>query len=349
MTIEGGPGWQLDDAPGDTIGGDDRAERAPSPVSRLAAGLAARVPVAIALAAAVGFGAATLLADVRTDTLGESDAGTLSLEVRVTEDWGDGRLSRGTDGGLVRALSVYVRNTGPREIALEGVWLEGTDWRSEDATGRRVAARRSAYVVLVRPVDCDRLPEESPEGPGPAPTAVVRAVTDAGVREQRVPAAADGWVLSSEPDRRSCGVVPPDEAVQAGVFETRSFPAGADLDAQLGNVSRYVVEVTGVQAPPGVQVQVLDESGSTPLPLPLRLAGVDVPGPRSPFAEVQYPSLEVTLRVTIADCALLAPTRSILDRGQAQIALEVESELGAGTTHLHDAEGIVTRLREEGC
>ncbi|MFP5219058.1 MAG: hypothetical protein ACLGIG_04875 [Actinomycetes bacterium] len=54
-------------------------------------------------------------------------------------------------------------------------------------------------------------------------------------------------------------------------------------------------------------------------------------------------------RVTVADCALLAPTRSILDKGQTDIALDVESDLGAGVTDLFDAEGVVTRLRAEAC
>ena len=325
----------------------DGSERAPLLAPRLATALA-RVPVAVVVAAVVGFGSATLLADWRTDRLGETDAGTLSLEIAHLEEWGDGRLGRSRDGRPVRTLPVEIRNTGPREVALDRVWLAGTDWTSEDAPGRRVAPRRSARIVLLKPVDCDRLPEPGRSGPEPVPSVVVRAVTDAGMREQRVPGAVDGWVVSGEPDRQACGAVPADEAVQAVAYDQRFFHAGTELRAQLVNRSRYEVEVTAVRVPPGLRVQVLDESAQTLLPMPLRLPAADFRVPREVLDE-GLPSLPVTLRVTVADCALLAPTRSPLEMGRALLELDVESELGNGVTHLPDDNGVLYRLHAEGC
>lgn len=349
MTIEGGPGWQLEDVPADAIGVADGPERAPVLPPRAAALLARRAPLlAVVVAAAVGFGSATLLADWRTDTLGESDARTLSLEVTPVADGGDGGFGRDRDGRLVRTVPLTVRNTGPREIALDRVWLDGTEWRSEDASGRRLAPRGRARVVLLRPIDCDRLPEPARDGPGPAPSAVVRAVTDAGVREHRATAVVDAWTLSGEPDRRACGVLPAEEAVVSQELGERVVGQGVDVGVQLGNASRYDVEVTGVTVPAGTAVQVLDEAGLAPLPLPLRLPAGQFAGPREPFQE-ELRWLPVTLRLTVLDCALLSPTRSVLDRGRAHIGLDVASELGSGATDLLDGEGLLYRLRSERC
>jgi len=343
VTIEGGPGWQLGEPPGDTIGEDRRPARTLPGLPRLAALLARRAPLAVVVAAALGFGSGTLLADWRTDRLGESDAGTLSLEVTPEVEGDPGRLGRTPDDRPARMLPMFVRNTGPREVALDRVWLAGTDWAAEDAAGRRIAPRKGARVTLLRPIDCDRLEEPGDAGP----FVMVRAVTDAGVREHRVPVDVDHGFMSSELDRWSCGELPAEEAVQADVYEERHLPTGIELMVRLANRSRYEVTVTAVRAPAGLRVQLLDESARAPLAVPLRLPA-DRHVPRDLYDD-DPPSLLVVVRVTLADCELLAPTRTVLDRGQSLLEMDVVSELGTGVTDQLEADGLLHRLTTEVC
>jgi hypothetical protein len=345
VTIEGGPGWQVDAPPGDTIGEVDRPERDPLWLT----GLARRVPLAVVVAVAVGFGSATLLADWRTDRLGETDAGALSLEVAQPQDWGYAGLSRTRDGRVATTVLLDVRNTGPRDVALDRVWLEGTAWASEDVQGRRIEPRSSARVVLLRPIDCDRLPEPWRGWPEPtSPAVVVRAVTEAGPREQRVPAAVEGWSLSGESDRRACGEVPVDEAVQPVQTRQHFSQAGTELRVELANASRHDVTVNRVRVPPGLQVQVLDPSGLTPLPMPLRLPAGDFREPHQ-HPDAGLPSMPLMLRVSIADCVRLAATRPAEDEGRALVELDVESASGNGVAHLFDGFSALSRLHVDGC
>lgn len=343
VTIEGGPGWQLVAPPGDTIGEDARAPREPpwAPVLRQPA------VVAAVLAAAVGFGSATLVADWRTDRLGETDAGTLSLEVGAPENWGYQGLARTADGRVATAVVLDVRNTGPRPIALHDVRLEGAGWAAEDLGGRRVAAGGAARVSLVRPVDCDDLPAGY-GGSGSSVAVLVRAVTDAGPRQQRVVGAVDSWLTSGELDRQACGEVPAEQAVQELVSRQRNTDAGTELRVRLGNASRRPVAITRVRVPPGLRVEVLDGSGELPLPLPLALPAGDFDEPKDPY-EAAQPGVPLTLRVRVADCARLGTARPAVDYGRPLVELDVEGQPGSGTAFLGDGASVVSRLQADFC
>lgn len=341
MTIEGGPGWVLDAPPPDVLGQGAPAARPPL---RVTLGRH-RTALAAALALAVGFGSATMLAEWRTERLGETDAGALSVEVNAVRDGGGPTFGRSDGGRLTMTMRMEVRNTGPRDIELRQVRLEGTAWVAADARGRRLARGDSAWIGLMRAVDCTDLPAPVREWDMPALTAVVTALTGAGERQRRAEGALEGWLSGRELDRQACGELEPAEAVQAQVSQ-QPGPGSLALHVQLANGSRHDLTLTRGWVPEGLRLEVLDGTGAAPAALPVRLPAGDFGRPRPPQRGAG-PVVPLVLRVTVADCARLRPVYA--SEGQPLVQLDVASDRQAQMLPLGDLYGSVQRLRAEAC
>ena len=297
----------------------------------------------LALAAAAGFAAAATLADLRTQTLAESDAGTLSLEVRTPEDTSVFDLAELPDGRLASAIVLQLTNSGPRPVALRSVELVGTAYTADDVAGRRVSPGGQTRVALLRPVDCD-----DPEPTGGTTTVLVRALTDAGEREQRLHAALDPWLMSGELGRRACGDIPPTEALSAAETSSRFDDGGLLLELELRNESADVLTLRAVRpATEGIALELLTEDGA-PLHLPLRVPAGDFTRPRPLSDPARAATVRLAARIQVVSCEAL-PRHGAAFEGGPFALVDVDGEHRSGTTLLGDAYSLLSRLRAESC
>ena len=348
MTIEGGPGWVLDPAPGELAGETLGEDAGPPRTPRWSTPDARRTAVAVLAALAVGAGSATLVADWRTDRLLESDAGALSLEVVSSENVAHYGFGRTQEGRAAMAVQLDVRNTGPRTVALEHVVVEGTGFVAEGVRGRRVQPGEVARLALLRPVRCTDLPDPHREPESASSALVVRAVTEAGQQEQRLPGAVEGWLTGRHLDRQACGETLPSDAVHQ--LQSREYFRGGavELHVQLANTSRHDLVLTSAWTAAGLGLQVLDGSGGAPLPMPVRLPGGDFSEPRDPMSG-PLEAVALVLRVSVVDCGLLPVSAPPYDGGSPLVELDVASETLSQVTGLGDLYSVLPRLRGPAC
>jgi hypothetical protein len=347
ITIEGGPGWTTDPTSGDTIvtEPDDAAPGRPG---------RRRQVTALLLAAALGFGAATLLAERRQSVLDASPDGVLSLDVASREPQFSPDLVE-LDGGLAVQATVQLRNTGPRDIALEAVELEGTGFAAVDVAGRRLAADRVTAVQLLRAVRCEDLAPLDSVGP-----LRVRATTGAGPRTAELRLGTQEFGFSASFARAACGLLSPDQSLVA--FETAPAVVSggrAEVRVALSSASSSALVVQSLELPPGLRLASLTGVEGTDVTLPLRLPPGDYDPPTQPMlSRGQEQSLVAVLEV--ADCAAL-PARAAEqylplfqaavtdERGRSQGATDgFYGGFGVGGTAWGDP-AVVDRLRASSC
>jgi hypothetical protein len=348
ITIEGGPGWTTDPTSGDTIVAepDDAAPGRPG---------RRRQVTALLLAAALGFGAATLLAERRQSVLDASPDGVLSLDVASREPQFSPDLVE-LDGGLAVQATVQLRNTGPRDIALEAVELEGTGFAAVDVAGRRLAARPGDGGAAAA---C---------GPLRGPRAAGLGGSAAGPRDDgrrsahRRAAAGHPGVRAS---RRASPGRPADCCRRTSPW-SRSRPrrpssaAGrAEVRVALSSASSSALVVQSLELPPGLRLASLTGVEGTDVTLPLRLPPGDYDPPTQPMlGRGQEQSLVAVLEVV--DCAAL-PARAAEqylplfqaavtdERGRSQGATDgFYGGFGVGGTAWGDP-AVVDRLRASSC
>ena len=313
VTIEGGPGWQVDDASSDVIGTDPGRVPRWRPSRSLVA--------AVAVSALVGFAAATGLAAWRHDRAAEVDAATLSVSAWTAGDGGFGEPVAVTDGRPTLRIPLELVNTGPRDIELLSVRLVGTDVATGDLGTRRLTPGTLARVLLLRPVDCASVPRQLASDGG-ASRLAVRARTAGGVREVEVRAALNTGLLSREFVVAVCGDLPPDEALMTEVTQTSFDGATALLSLQVGNGSRHrltVQRVTPVKA--WLSARFVDEKGR-PLPLPFSLPAADFSTPRPPWDIRQRETWRV--EVAVPDCRGV-PSTIIPDGDEQLLRVDVDT------------------------
>lgn len=332
VTIEGGPGWQVEGPPSDLLG--DEPPRRPLP--RPPRGL-----VLTALGVVLGFLAATLLQDWRTADLRETADGALSLEASGVDDVPYFELADDDQGRLSTVLVVALRNTGSREVELRAVDMPGTGFVADDADGVRVRAGSSVRVVLLRPVDCDARPT------GPPGELRVRALTAAGERERRLRVLLGTYELSGQSARVACGQVPAAQALQPYEQELSFDGPSARLELRLRSASDHPVVVQAARTVPGLAL-VLTGDGAGPLQLPLQIPAGDYSRPRRPLDDV-LPERTLTATVTVADCTRL-PRLDPPESG-ALVELDVDDVHGrdGGTVFLGDVFTTLPRLRAQAC
>ena len=324
VTIEGGPGWQLDDAPADVIGDEPTRlpRRRPPRV----------VVVAVAAAALVSFAAGTVLAEWRHDRAGEIAAATLSVSVWSTGDYGYNQpLS--VQGGRARLqIPFELANTGPRPIRLLWVGMPGTDIGTEDLAGRRLAPGRQVRLSLLRPLDCGSDPREIAAEGAAVTGLVVGARTDAGPRQVEVRSALNTGLLSRNVLTAMCGELPPDEALMTDVTGQSAISRGLMvLSLQVANASRYRLTVERVRASePWLSARLVDEAGRA-VAMPVSVPAGDFSTPRQPW----QPRDPQTWRVEIAvpDCRRV-PEPLIPDVEESLLAVDLDSGTRTGTAQV---------------
>jgi hypothetical protein len=331
VTIEGGPGWQVDGSSPDVIGTDPGSGPRRWPSRGLLA--------AVAASALVGFVAATVLAERRHDRAGEVAAATLSVSLWSSEG-GDGTPVATEDGRPSLRIPVELANTGPRDIELVSLRLVGTDVGTGDLGGRRVTPGSRTRVVLTRPVDCGSEPRQVvPDGD--VSRLAVRARTDAGVREVEVRAGLDTGLLSRQVVVAMCGDLPPDEALMTDVTQTAFDGPAAVLSLQVGNGSRHRLTVERVRAlVPWLSARFVDARGRA-VPLPFTLAAGDFSTPRVPWDVRERQTWRVALAVP--DCRSV-PSSITPDGEEQLLGVDVDTGERAATVGLGD--GLYDALRE---
>ena len=338
VTIEGGPGWQVDDASPDVIG----AEPGPGPRWRPSRAAV----VSVALAALLAFAAATLLAHWRHDAAGEIAAATLSVSVWSGGD-GDDQPVVVEDGRASLQIPVTLANTGPRPIALLSVRMPGTDIATEDLAGRRLAAGRQLRLALRRPLDCSREPRHV-AGEGVAVRLVVRARTGAGPREVEVLAPLYTPLLSRDMAVAMCGDLPPDEALisdvtgRGPIHDRRTV-----LSLQVSNASRHRLTVEGVRASaPWLSARLVDEDGRA-VALPVSLPASDFSTPRQPWQAREGQTWRVELAVP--DCSRV-PDPFIPDYDGILLEADLDSGTRTGTARFGGGgQDVMLELARLGC
>ena len=350
VTIEGGPGWTLDPDLREAV---DAAPDDDDAAGRPGRG---RQVMALLVAAAVGFAAASLLAERRQSALDDSPDGVLSLDLAAQEPQFSSDLVALDDGLAVQA-SVVLRNTGPRAVALESAELLGTDDVADDVAGRRVAADGSTSVRLLRPIRCDDLAPIAAVGP-----LRVRATTGAGERSTELRVQTQELTFSAGFARAACGQSAPGESMVA--IDTAA-PTVADGRArvafELSSRSSSPLVVQSLELPPGLRLASLQGVQGIDVALPLTLPPGDYDPPTQPMLGRGEPQRLVAV-LEVADCAAL-PARNgdqlslplfqaaVTDdrgRSQGEGQDDVYGGFGPGGTGFGDPS-VVDRLREAAC
>lgn len=338
VTIEGGPGWQVDGSSPDVIGTDPGSGPRRRPSRALVA--------AVVVSALLGFVAATVLAEWRHGRAGEVNASTLSVSVWSTGDGRDGYPVSIKDGRPRLRIPFELSNTGPREIELVSVRLKGTAVATEDLAGKRLAAGSQARAFLVRPLDCGSEPSQAASG-GDVSRLTVRARTDAGEREVEVRAALNTGLLSREVALQMCGEVPPDEALMTDVTHSAVEGRAALLSLQVGNGSRHRISVERVRAVlPWLSARFVDEQGRA-VPTPFSLAAGDFSTPRQPWDVRERQTWRV--EITVPDCRRV-PSSITSDGEEQLISVDLDSGERSATVRLGgDPNEVMRELARGAC
>jgi hypothetical protein len=292
VTIAGGPGWTVDPDLRETLEGapDDDVSARPG---------RGRQVTALLLAAALGFGVASVLAERRQSSLEDSPEGVLSLNLAAQEpQFAADLVAR--DSGVAVQATVVLRNTGPRTVALESVKLIDTGYAADDVAGRRIAPDGSTSVRLLRTVRCDDLAPLGAVGP-----LRVRATTGAGTRTTQVRMETQVIATSHGFARAACGLAAPGQSLVAIDTPTSSVVGGrAEVGFELSNASRAPLVLQSLELPAGLRLVALQDAGGGDVTLPLRLPPGDYDPPTQPMLG-RGPARRLIAVVEVADCAAL--------------------------------------------
>ncbi len=341
VTITDGRGRTLDPVRSESV---DDASDEPGALPRRG-----RRVTSLVLAAALGFGAATLLAEQRQRTLVGSPDGVLSLDLGPQEPSTYGDLVPYDDGLAVQA-TVLLRNTGPRVITLEAAALGATGFAADDVAGRQMSSGGSTSVRLLRKVRCDDLPARDPVGP-----LQVRARTGAGLRSTALRIDTQGFAGSARFAAAACGRSSPLESLITMDIPPISVVGGrAEVGFELSSASSSPLLVRSLQLHPELRLVALQDTDGAEVGLPLRLAPGDYDPPTPPM-DGRGPVQRLVAVVELTDCA--APAAGTQDAPLFQATVTDRqgrsgpAELGApsaGSIAWGDPT-VVERLRDSAC
>lgn len=349
VTIEGGPGWTLDPDLRETVDGAPGDDVSARPGR-------GRQVTALLVAAALGFGAANLLAERRQNALEDSPDGVLSIDLAVQEPQYTSDLVARGDGVAVQA-TVVLRNTGPRTVALESAELVGTGYAADDLAGRRMAPDGSTSVRLLRPVRCDDLAPLGAVGP-----LRVRATTGAGTRITELRLDAQGIVWSAGFAGAACGLAPPGQSLVAIDTPSTSVVGDrAEVGFALSSAARTPLLLQSLELPPGLRLVALQDAEGGDVTLPLRLPPGDYDPPTQPMRG-RGPERRLVAVMEVADCAALperTQDQTYVPLFQATATDEQGRSEGERRDDFHGGYGpggggwgdpaVVDRLRDSAC
>lgn len=349
VTIEGGPGWTLDPDLRETVKGAPDGDVNARPGR-------GRQATALLVAAALGFVAATLLAERRQSALEDSPEGVLSIDLAAQEpQFSSDLVAR--DGGVAVQVAVVLRNTGPRTVALESAELVGTGYAADDVAGRRMAPDGSTSVRLLRPVRCDDLAPLGPVGP-----LRLRATTGAGTRITELRMETQGIAWSAGFAGAACGLAAPGQSLVAiDTPPTSVVGDRAEVGFELSSASRAPLVLQSLELPPGLRLVALHDAEGGDVTLPLRLPPGDYDPPTQPMRG-RGPARRLVAVVEVADCAALrerTQDQTYVPLFQATATDERGRSEGEGPDDLYGGFGpggsswgdptVVDRLRESAC
>lgn len=239
------------------------------------------------------------LHDRRAQAMEDRRLGSV-VDLRAEIEGASTTFDPAVDSGQL-TLQVLLHNDGPRDVRVTAATLTGHDLLSGEV---RLAAGRSAPLLLQRTVTCGTAPPETPAG---GLRLAVRTASG-GERAVELDLPAD-----QDEAARLCGFRPL-EAMHIG-FGALARPSDEVVDLELELEARSVepMSLVGLRPPPGVAVQ--PRVNGRPRGLPLGL---------HPVADRTL-GLSVTLRFTVPDCAAaLAPTGPDLPAPGEQASLLVQ-------------------------
>lgn len=324
VTITGGPGWSVDSR--ELMGGNGGEEPGPSWIGR---------GVAVLAAVAVGVATSQALSQERLTGPAGAVGGELALQVAAA---GAPGYVTTPDGRLAVAVSVNVRNAGTTGVVLEAASIPTTGLRDDTVRGRELPPGESSPLSLLRPVDCQQLPDGVP-ATGPL---VIAARSGVGEQDLRLRLDDDVASLLAQQERRACGRMPLSEAVQVDVAVLQIDDGVARLPFALRNVSAQQVLVTAVQPVAGLRLELSDDQGAAAA-FPIALPGVDFRGPQAP-ADVEAEDRRLIAVLRLADCAEAAADPVERDRPLLEVAVSGAGDEPSGAVPYGDGDRLLRRL-----
>lgn len=284
---------------------------------------------------AVGAGASELRHEQRDRAAEALGAGVLDLRLEggLTEF---GVQAQSDQEGISLRREIAVRNVGGRTVRVVDATLVGGTMRG--GSPRELPHGEAWKVVLAGPVRC---PGGPPQYAPPGSVLRIDAQTDAGDRSTELPVPPALLAELQGEAERSCGIVPPEEAVQAEPFDV-----SVDGDRATVDVGTYVrssdpVDLLRVETDvPGLEVAV--RADGRPPVFPFRLDGGGT-WPRLGDQLSEASSLQLVVRVEDCDALRLPPSSSL-----ARLTLRVGDSAQELTADVYDP-GVVQSLVDSAC
>ena len=241
-------------------------------------------------------------------------------------------------GGVVVSLPVAVRNAGSRDVVLSGASVRDSALADPAAAGRPVDGGATTQLLLQRPLDC--AVEDGDELAAPPPLTLTVGGRDLALRIDR------GLREADELARRSCGLLPPHEALELDMTRARVVDGIGRLVFEVASTSVQPLELRELTPARGLRVRLVDPGSGEELRLPL----VVPPGraPESlPSAEPPPPALRLTAVVVIDDCGSSLPGSAF--RGGPAFSLAVADSSGVQSASFGELGSVLGEMEAESC
>lgn len=281
--------------------------------------------------------AAVALGFAASESVGARDRlldDVVALEARTPDD---PELVPGA-GGVVVSLPVTVRNAGPRAVVLDGAAVAGSALADDAAAGRALGKGATTQLRLQRPLDCAA--EEQAALVAPPPLTLTTGGRAVALRID------DGLREADELARRSCGLLPPGQALELAMTSARVRNGISRLAFEVRSTSAEPLELRELTPAVGLRVRLVDPASGEAVALPL----VVPPGRRPaslPSAEPPPPALRLTAVVVIDDCGSPLPGSAFRD-GPA-FSLAVADPSGVDSAAFGDLGSVIGEMEAESC
>lgn len=297
------------------------------------------LPLALLLVGLVVGAGASELRHAQRERVREAAAAQV-LDLRL--EGGDAMsptVPQSTSQGVSLRRELVVRNVGGRPVRVLGAELLGAAMTSGGA-GQELPHGEARQVVLQGPLRC-------PDGSSPpAPVgSVLRVRAQTGAGEQSADLAVPPGVveeLQATADR-SCGLVPPEEAVQVEPVDVSVGQDSVTVDLEVYVQSSAPLDLLRVE-PARAGLEVVLRTGDRPPVLPVRLEGGTWPRGEESYG----PATSLQVELTVADCEALARSSPDPYVALARLVLRVGEAPEEVPVEVYDP-GAVAQLVEQAC
>jgi hypothetical protein len=258
----------------------------------------------------------------------------VALEARTPDD---PELVR-TAAGAAVSLPVVLRNAGTRGVVLAGAAVPGSALSDAAVTGRALEGGAVTQLRLQRALDCATEPAQ--ELAAPAPLALTTSGERVAVRID------DGLREVDALARRSCGLLPPGQALELTMTRARVVNGIGRLGFEVRSTSAQPLEVRELTPAAGLRVRLVDPATGEPLALPL-VVPPGRPAASLPSAAAPPPSLQLTAVVIIDDCGSPLPGSAF--RGGPPFSLLVADSSRADDAAYGELGSVIAEMEAESC